>query len=398
MLALFLAPVYLILCWYIWKRWTHWLKHCHLLFDKPQVKGIIGVVYLFVITSLLTSMLFPQNLFHKFLKVISNYWLGILLYILLILFIVDFLRIVLKKISFSRKEFLFSRKGCVFVGTLCLCILVLISGIGVYNASVIKTTDYEVNVNKTVENRKDLRIVLVADMHLGYNIGNLHMKQMVEKINKEKPDLVVVAGDIFDNEYAAVYQPEEIAKTLRNIKSTYGVYACYGNHDVEEKILAGFTFDDDKHKESSKEMDDFLKKAGIKLLKDEGVLIDNSFYVYGRPDAYKRGNTKKQRKSPMEITKNMDREKPIIMIDHQPKELQEMADAGVDLDLSGHTHDGQLFPGNLFVKLMWENSYGYLQKGTMHNIVTSGVGLFGPNMRVGTKSEICSILVHFNEK
>ena len=88
-------------------------------------------------------------------------------------------------------------------------------------------------------------------------------------------------------------------------------------------------------------MDDFLKKAGIKLLKDEGVLIDNSFYVYGRPDAYKRGNTKKQRKSPMEITKNMDREKPIIMIDHQPKELQEMADAGVDLDLSGHTHDGQ---------------------------------------------------------
>ena len=114
MLALFLAPVYLILCWYIWKRWTHWLKHCHLLFDKPLVKGIIGVVYLFVITSLLTSMLFPQNLFHKFLKVISNYWLGILLYILLILFIVDFLRIVLKKISFSRKEFLFSRKGCVF--------------------------------------------------------------------------------------------------------------------------------------------------------------------------------------------------------------------------------------------------------------------------------------------
>ena len=109
--------------------------------------------------------------------------------------------------------------------------------------------------------------------------------------------------------------------------------------------------------------------------------------------------TKKQKKiNRWKLQKTMDREKPIIMIDHQPKELQEMADAGVDLDLSGHTHDGQLFPGNLFVKLMWENSYGYLQKGTMHNIVTSGVGLFGPNMRVGTKSEICSILVHFNEK
>ena len=78
------------------------------------------------------------------------------------------------------------------------------------------------------------------------------------------------------------------------------------------------------------------------------------------------------------------------------KELKELADAGVDLDLCGHTHDGQMFPGNLVTDMMWENSYGYLKKGKMHNIVTSGLGVFGPDMRVGTKSEICRIKIKFN--
>lgn len=83
------------------------------------------------------------------------------------------------------------------------------------------------------------------------------------------------------------------------------------------------------------------------------------------------------------------------MLDHEPRELQELAEAGVDLDLCGHTHDGQMFPGNLITSLSWENSCGYLKKGEMHNIVTSGVGVFGPNMRVGTKSEICGVEVRF---
>ena len=93
----------------------------------------------------------------------------------------------------------------------------------------------------------------------------------------------------------------------------------------------------------------------------------------------------------------MDSSKPIIVIDHEPKELQELSDAGVDLDLSGHTHDGQMFPGNLTIKLMWENACGYLKKGNMHSIVTSGVGVFGPKMRVGTKNEVCNITVTFDK-
>ena len=91
----------------------------------------------------------------------------------------------------------------------------------------------------------------------------------------------------------------------------------------------------------------------------------------------------------------MDKEKPIIVIDHEPNELEELADAGVDMDLCGHTHDGQMFPGNITTSLMWKNSYGYMKIDNMHNIVTSGVGLFGPNMRVGTIAEVVIIDVSF---
>ena len=219
---------------------------------------------------------------------------------------------------------------------------------------------------------------------------------MVEKINASKPDLVVIAGDIFDNEYEALDNPERLEKILRSIKSRYGVYACYGNHDIQEKILAGFTFPRKGKKMSDPRMDTFLEKSNIHLLRDEAVEIDNAFYLFGRADYERPGRGIRKRKLPKELVKEMDQKKPILVVDHEPRELKELADAGVDLDLCGHTHDGLMFPGNLVTDMMWENSYGYLKKGKMHNIVTSGLGVFGPDMRVGTKSEICRIKIKFN--
>lgn len=244
-----------------------------------------------------------------------------------------------------------------------------------------------------------LKIVLLADTHFGYNSGAVHAQEIVDKINEQNPDLVCIAGDIFDNEYDAVREPEKISEILRTIRSKYGVYACWGNHDLNEPILAGFTF---KHKkEDSKQLKDprmkrFLQNSNIQLLEDEAVLIDNSFYVVGRKDASLIEKIEEKRKTPAQLTQKLDKDKTIIVIDHQPKELQDIADAGVDLDLCGHTHDGQTFPGNFTVKFLWENPCGYLQKGSMHNIVTSGSGVWGPAMRVGTDSEICTINLTFS--
>ena len=126
-------------------------------------------------------------------------------------------------------------------------------------------------------------------------------------------------------------------------------------------------------------------------------MIEDAFYLYGRPDYGRPGRGIRVRKTPEQVVAGMDPSKPIIVMDHQPRELAELAEAGVDIDLCGHTHDGQTFPGNLTARFFWENICGYLRKGDMHNIVTSGVGVFGPDMRLGTRSEICAITVRFGQ-
>lgn len=397
MIAVCLSPIYIIVCLYILRGILKWMNSCHHFFKKKWVRLVITLVYAFVALSLLTSFFLPVSGLQRILKLISNYWLGTLMYILLTMATADVIHFILKRVSFPYKEKLFSRAGAVAAGTICLCIIAAFSISGIYEARDIRTTEYKVSVDKDAGNMGSMNVVLIADLHLGYSIGNWHMERMVEKINNMNPDLVVIAGDIFDNEYEALDNPEQIAETLAGIKSRYGVYACYGNHDIQEKILAGFTFSQKEKKVSSPEMDAFMKKADICLLRDEGVLIDDSVYLYGRPDYERPGRGVDKRLNPGEITADMDRTKPIIVIDHEPRELAELDKAGVNLDLCGHTHDGQMFPGNLTIHFFWENPCGYLKKGDMHNIVTSGIGVFGPNMRVGTKSEICNIEVEFTK-
>ena len=399
MIAIYLAPVYLLVCIYILLRTLNWIRVLHVVFKNVWVYRGIGLIYLFVVFSILIAFMAPASGFRRFMKLLSNYWLGVLVYTIMTVGIADGLRLLLKyplkNLNFPGRALLFGNVGTAVVGVVCAVIITTVSIYGMINAGNIQTTKYDISIDKKAGNPDSLNVVLIADLHLGYNIGCRHMEKMVEKINAQNPDLVVVAGDIFDNEYEALENPDRLAAILRGIQSKYGVYACYGNHDIQEKILAGFTFDGKEKKESSVKMDKFLEKAGITLLRDEYTLIDNSFYLYGRPDYERPGRGIDERKSPQEITADMDLSLPVLVIDHEPRELQELADAGVDADLCGHTHDGQLFPGNLTIKLMWENACGYLKKDNMHSIVTSGVGLFGPNMRVGTKSEICDIMIHF---
>ena len=399
MVAIYLAPVYLLVCVYILLRGLHWIQVLHAVFQNVWVCRGIGLIYLFVVFSILIAFMAPASGFRRFMKLLSNYWLGVLMYTIMTVGIADVLRLLLKyplkNLNFPGRTLLFGNVGTAVVGIICVVIITAVSIYGVINAGNIQTTKYDISIDKKAGKLDSLNVVLIADLHLGYNIGCRQMEQMVEKINAQDPDLVVVAGDIFDNEYEALEDPDRLEKILRGIQSEYGVYACYGNHDIQEKILAGFTFGGKEKKESSVKMDEFLEKAGITLLRDEYVLIDDSFYLYGRPDYERPGRGIDERKSAQEITADMDLSLPVLVIDHEPGELQELADAGVDADLCGHTHDGQLFPENLTIKLMWENACGYLKKGDMHSIVTSGVGLFGPNMRVGTKSEICDIMMHF---
>lgn len=398
MLAIFLAPIYILLNIYV-LRWGYlWIGNCHHLFQSRIFRIILTVIYTLIALTPLTGFLIQKPAFlHRILKITSNYFLGIFMYILMVLFSIDIVRLILKYAVHA--SWIQSRIVFTAVGACCICIVIIISFSGIYHAKHIKVTPYKITVDKSAPDMDSLKIVLLADTHFGYNAGAVHAQEIVDKINEQNPDLVCIAGDIFDNEYDAVREPEKISEILCTIRSKYGVYACWGNHDLNEPILAGFTF---KHKkEDSKQLKDprmkrFLQNSNIQLLEDEAVLIDNSFYVVGRKDASLIEKIEEKRKTPAQLTQKLDKDKTIIVIDHQPKELQDIADAGVDLDLCGHTHDGQTFPGNFTVKFLWENPCGYLQKGSMHNIVTSGSGVWGPAMRVGTDSEICTINLTFS--
>ena len=399
MIAIYLSPIYLLLNLYI-LRWAYlWMGTCHSILRTLGFRLIFAVIYVLLSTSLLTGFLIknPKSL-HRMLKITGNYFLGIFLYTLIIILLADFGRILLKYVFHA--SWIHSRTAFTVAGAICALLILLLSACGIFHAKYIKTTSYDVIINKTIPERTSMKVVLLADTHFGYNAGVLHARELVRKINKQKPDLVCIAGDIFDNEYDAIRNPEKLEKTLRGIKSTYGVYACWGNHDLNEEILAGFTF---KHKDGDlsdikdPRMKKFLKDSNIHILEDESVLINDQFYVIGRKDASLTEKIHETRKAPAQLTEKLDRDKPIIMIDHQPKELQELADAGVDLDLCGHTHDGQTFPGNFTIKLMWENPCGLLIKDNMTNITTSGAGVWGPAMRIGTDSEICSINIQLKK-
>lgn len=394
MIFLFLLPFYLGVSSYMMFRFFYWMKHCNHRFNWLRFKVPFAVVYLFMALSPVIAFLLPKSAVAIVIRRISTYWIGIMLYSLLYVVLFDLLRLIAKHTKL-KNTLLFSRGSVISIGSVVVACAVATCLYGIFNARNIKVNEYSVTVNKSCGSDKHLKAVLVADLHMGYAIGVDHITNMVEKINQQDADIVIIAGDIFDNSYDGMDDPEGIKAQLKSIKSKYGVYAVYGNHDIDEKILMGFTFDWGGKQLHNEKMTNFMKECNIKLINDESVLINDEFYLVGRRDTDKPGTEDGTRAEISELTKDLDKTKPIFVLSHEPDELQKTADAGADIDFSGHTHDGQLFPGNLTIGLFWENPCGIIKKDNMYSIVTSGVGVYGTFMRVGTDAEICSVDIDF---
>lgn len=394
MIFLFLLPFYLGVSSYMMFRFFYWMKHCNHRFNWLRFKVPFAVIYLFMALSPVIAFLLPKSAVAIVIRRISTYWIGIMLYSLLYVVLFDLLRLIAKHTKL-KNTLLFSRGSVISIGSVVVACAVATCLYGIFNARNIKVNEYSVTVNKSCGSDKHLKAVLVADLHMGYAIGVDHITNMVEKINQQDADIVIIAGDIFDNSYDGMDDPEGIKAQLKSIKSKYGVYAVYGNHDIDEKILMGFTFDWGGKQLHNEKMTNFMKECNIKLINDESVLINDEFYLVGRRDTDKPGTEDGTRAEISELTKDLDKTKPIFVLSHEPDELQKTADAGADIDFSGHTHDGQLFPGNLTIGLFWENPCGMIKKDNMYSIVTSGVGVYGTFMRVGTDAEICSVDIDF---
>ena len=434
--------------YYLFRRGHSWTRACTGLAATKPFKWTLAMIFLFMALSPAIAFFLPTGNLRHVLNIVANFHLGIVIYLGSLVVLGDLVKFILKKTHLVSQKTLESRKlfatvgGVILICVVTVCIyggihskdIVLDERIAMINEKLPVTetqTGSGSNEDYPFKKGKTMTIAVVADLHLAYNSGLKQVETVVEHINKMNADLVCMPGDFFTNVYDDVRQPEKIIKELRKIKSRYGVYGCWGNHDVDEPILAGFTFTSFSKKAPVHDprMISFLKRAGIKMLEDEYVLVDGKFYVAGRLDAEKPGIAKDpksgsdkipQRQPLSKVLKGIDHTKPIIMIDHEPRELPETARAGVDLDISGHTHDGQFFPLNLTQYFIWPNPYGiqlYDRSGkaleeekleryetedpkaekidTMTSFVTSGAGVYGPNMRVGTDSEVVKLTVKF---
>ena len=308
------------------------------------------------------------------LEVISAYWMGAFVYLLLFCILADIVALILKlfKLPFV-KNALF--KGISAALVLVLAITTVVCGI--CNARDIDHISYEIKVD-SVTDVSDLNIALISDVHLGAVGSESRLAEIVDEINSLNPDLVLIAGDFFDTTYTAIKNPQKAIKTISRIEATFGTYACLGNHD------AGETFN---------QMQNFLKQSNVILLNDSYTVIDNRLILVGRLDARSIGGYGDLKRKPFaEIGLKNDENLPVIVMDHNPQNIGEY-NSDVDLIVCGHTHKGQIFPANIVTSLVYDVDYGYYRKNSQSPqvIVTSGVGYWGLPMRVGTNSEIVSI-------
>lgn len=298
-------------------------------------------------------------------------WLIAVVYFALIALGVDILRLINRLFTFFPAAItnnpLTSARITVIAAISFVSLLLLY---GSYNFNNPVVTNVTIELAKPLPD-KHIRIVLISDIHLSSYINGKHLDKYVALINAQKPHLVLLAGDIVDRNLQPLID-WDISSRFKKIESKYGVFAISGNHEY--------------YGGERERLYNYLRSSGITLLLDSVATVGGSVQIAGRED---RTNTK--RKELKDILTETDKNLPLILMDHQPFGLNEAIENGVDLQLSGHTHNGQFWPGSLVIKWMYEVGYGYKKIRDTHFYVSSGIGLWGPKFRIGTNSEIVTI-------
>lgn len=269
-----------------------------------------------------------------------------------------------------------------YAGWIALFISIITLSIGWYLDHNVWQTTYELETNKNIPNMK---IAMFADSHIGTTFDDVGFAKHLESIQAQNPDILLISGDYVD-EGTTRQQMINATRALGQIKTKYGIYYVSGNHDkgYYGAIHRGF---------SENDLFNELKKNDINILQDESILVNNSFYVIGRKDYSVQHEQGGKRKSIEELIKNLDKSKYMLVLDHQPVEYDQEAEAGVDLVLNGHTHGGQLFPFNQIGKWIKANDsiYGHEKRKNTDFIVTSGISDWAIKFKTGTKSEFVII-------
>ncbi len=298
---------------------------------------------------------------------IGNSMIFILLYLVMLFIVLDLGRLV----HLVPRSWLFGN-GYTSVGIMVFMMIVFVYGNIHYHDKV--RVPIELKTGKEL-GKKNLKIVLLSDLHLGYHNRRAEFRKWVDRINAEHADLILVGGDIIDISVRPLLE-ERVAEEFRRLNAP--VYACLGNHEYYSgEPLA----------------QKFYKDAGITLLRDS-VATAYGISIVGRDD-----RTNLRRRPLAELMSGVDRNRKFtILLDHQPYHLEEAEKNGIDFQFSGHTHHGQVWPASWITDAIYEDAFGPLRKGATQYYVSSGMGIWGGKFRIGTRSEYVVLTVEGDYK
>jgi predicted MPP superfamily phosphohydrolase len=331
----------------------------------------IGIASIFPIVGFHPSI---ANPLMRILAPVSDYLLPFYLYVFLFMVAFDLLLLLNFLIRIIPHKYFYSLKFRFYTLTLMVALSIGIVYAGAVNLNTIQVSQYKIEVPRKNSSLDHLKVAFIADAHIQENFPMDFLDQFIRKVNDLHSDVLLCGGDIVEGGHLDG-RMEVIETKLRSIKTRYGVYAVFGNHEGYGRNAPI----------------DFFKNAGMILLRDSVLRIDSAFYIGGRND--KRSGT---RKSVSELMGEKTPDLPFLLMDHRPLELKEVSRTPVDVQFSGHTHNGQLFPLNFIIHTLYELSWGYKKIGNTHFFVTSGLRLWGPPVKTAGKAEIMLVDIVFN--
>jgi len=371
--------VYTALNYYIFIR--GWQALSSYAFLRPYyIVVFILVAYGYVFSKLLYKFL-PPLVYDVWLGV-GAIWFAFLVYFILFLLGLDLIRLFESFFhflpDFIYKNYEQTKKFTALVIIILVGVIVLLGNL---NKRDITIKTLNLTLPKGSSKLNELNIVMASDLHLSPIDGERLLSKIIDKINSVKPDIILFAGDIVDDK-AKILKERGIGESFKRLNPKYGIYSINGNHEFINEVEPSVQF-----------MEDY----GMKILRDDFELVDSSFYIIGREDVVMKQFTGKERKTLEEIVSSINSDYPKILLDHTPVKLEQAKKNKIDLQFSGHTHHGQIWPANIITNMIYEVSWGYLKKGKTHYYVTSGAGTWGPPVRTGSKSEIVNIKITFED-
>lgn len=336
------------------------------------------------ISYILIALIYPlSNLFSDadnslaadIITMVADYLLPFYLYLFLFVIAYDIILIINLLFKFFPEEIIRSTRYKKFAFSILITLSLSVVVAGIINFNTIRNSEYSIDIPAKSSEIKNLRIAFVADFHLQAETNIHFVERFAKNISIINPDILLFGGDIVEGN-SENEEMRKIESVLKDIKTKYGSFAVPGNHERYSGEADG----------------NFFQRAGIKVLIDTTIVIDQAFNLTGRNDSHIRG-----RKTIEALLADRADSLPLILIDHRPTDLERVSSSAVDVQFSGHTHNGQLFPINLITNRIYELSWGHLKKGNTNFFVTSGIRLWGPPVRTSGKSEIMVVDITFDD-